>query len=56
MRVLQFAFGKGSGARRHQPHNYPRHCVVYTGTHDNNTTIGWFKGDDLGSNTSDQRE
>lgn len=41
MRVLQFAFS-GDGSRRHKPHNYPRNCVVYTGTHDNNTTIGWF--------------
>ena len=41
MRVLQFAFGD-NGSSRHKPHNYPRNCVVYTGTHDNNTTIGWF--------------
>lgn len=42
MRVLQFAFGKDSLAPKDQPHNYPSHCVVYTGTHDNNTTAGWF--------------
>ncbi|MEG1849779.1 MAG: 4-alpha-glucanotransferase, partial [Oscillospiraceae bacterium] len=26
------------------PHNYTRHCVVYTGTHDNDTILGWFEG------------
>ncbi len=41
MRVLQFAFGEGS-ASFHLPIHYPRNCVVYTGTHDNDTTAGWF--------------
>ncbi|HEX6122232.1 MAG TPA: 4-alpha-glucanotransferase [Ktedonobacterales bacterium] len=41
MRVLQFAFGAGAG-NEHLPHNYERGCLVYTGTHDNNTTRGWF--------------
>jgi len=41
MRVLQFAFQ--AGIRYDQPHRYPRHCVAYTGTHDNNTTRGWFR-------------
>jgi 4-alpha-glucanotransferase len=45
MRVLQFAFMSGSADDHHLPHNYPRNCVVYTGTHDNNTTVGWFKGE-----------
>jgi len=41
MRVLQFAFG--DTARNHDlPHNYTRDSVVYTGTHDNDTTRGWF--------------
>jgi len=44
MRVLQFAFGEGSPANPFQPHNYVRNCVVYTGTHDNDTTVGWFRG------------
>jgi 4-alpha-glucanotransferase len=43
MRVLQFAFGSDPKADDYKPHNYLRNCVVYTGTHDNNTTIGWFK-------------
>jgi len=42
MRVLQFAFGSDAKADEYKPHNYPRNCVVYTGTHDNNTTVGWF--------------
>jgi 4-alpha-glucanotransferase len=43
MRVLQFAFGKDPDAVSHRPHNYPRHCIVYTGTHDNDTTLGWYE-------------
>ncbi|QDU30125.1 4-alpha-glucanotransferase [Anatilimnocola aggregata] len=42
MRVLQFAFGDDAKSLDYRPHNYPRHCVVYTGTHDNDTTVGWF--------------
>jgi 4-alpha-glucanotransferase len=42
MRVLQFAFGDDPKAADYRPHNYPPHCVVYTGTHDNDTTVGWF--------------
>src|SRR5262249_57810009 len=41
MRILQFAFG-GAAEDRLLPHNYERNTVVYTGTHDNNTTRGWF--------------
>lgn len=43
MRILQFAFGDDPKAPDYQPHNYPRNCVVYTGTHDNDTTVGWFQ-------------
>jgi 4-alpha-glucanotransferase len=42
MRVLQFAFG-GDTKNRDLPHNYQPNVVVYTGTHDNDTTVGWFK-------------
>ncbi len=42
MRVLQFAFGDESLENPHKPHNLIRNCVVYTGTHDNDTTAGWF--------------
>jgi 4-alpha-glucanotransferase len=44
MRVLQFAFGSDP-ANPFLPFNYNRNCVVYTGTHDNNTTVGWFEND-----------
>jgi len=43
MRVLQFAFGDDPKSTEYQPHNYPRNCVVYTGTHDNDTAVGWFR-------------
>jgi 4-alpha-glucanotransferase len=42
MRILQFAFGTDAKAADYRPDNYPRNCVVYTGTHDNDTTVGWF--------------
>ncbi len=42
MRVLQFAFS-GDVKNDALPHNYSRNVVVYTGTHDNDTTVGWFK-------------
>jgi 4-alpha-glucanotransferase len=41
MTVLQFAFD-GDATSSHLPHNYSPHCVVYTGTHDNDTATGWF--------------
>jgi len=43
MRVLQFAFGSDAPDDPHKPHNYMQHCVVYTGTHDNDTALGWFR-------------
>jgi 4-alpha-glucanotransferase len=42
-RVLQFAFD-GPNDNPHLPHNYGLNTVAYTGTHDNNTTRGWFEG------------
>jgi 4-alpha-glucanotransferase len=41
MKILQFAFG-GDAEHAYLPHNYPRHCVVYSGTHDNDTVRGWW--------------
>ncbi|MCS7061148.1 MAG: 4-alpha-glucanotransferase [Anaerolineae bacterium] len=41
MRVLQFAFVADTKSA-YLPHNYIRNCVAYSGTHDNNTTVGWF--------------
>jgi 4-alpha-glucanotransferase len=42
MRVLQFAFGDNSPENPHRPYNFVQNCVAYTGTHDNDTTAGWF--------------
>ena len=42
MRILQFAFG-GATEVRFLPHRHERNSVVYTGTHDNDTTHGWFQ-------------
>ncbi|HPQ39208.1 MAG TPA: 4-alpha-glucanotransferase [bacterium] len=41
MKILQFAFGGGSD-NPYLPHHHISRCVVYTGTHDNNTTVGWW--------------
>ena len=41
MKILQFAFGSDA-ANPYLPHHYVRNCVVYSGTHDNDTTNGWF--------------
>ncbi len=43
MKVLQFAFGDHTGTSPHAPHNYEKNFIVYTGTHDNNTTRGWCR-------------
>ena len=42
MKVIQFAFDSREGSD-YLPHTYPTNCVVYTGTHDNETCMGWFK-------------
>lgn len=42
MRVLQFGFGSTEGDRQFLPHNFVHNCIAYTGTHDNDTTAGWF--------------
>ena len=42
MKVLHFAFSSDSN-NNHLPHNYAGDFVVYTGTHDNDTTIGWLQ-------------
>jgi len=43
MNVLQFAFSGDPARNPHLPHNYAENSIVYTGTHDNNTTRGWFE-------------
>jgi 4-alpha-glucanotransferase len=51
MQILQFAFG-GGVARMEAPYRYRRDCVVYTGTHDNDTALGWLHN----SSQPDERE
>ena len=53
MKVLEFAFDSrdSSDASDYLPHNYTRNCVVYTGTHDNETLLGW-----LGSISSEEKQ
>ena len=41
MKILQFAFNGGID-NAYLPHNHTENCVVYTGTHDNDTTLGWY--------------
>jgi 4-alpha-glucanotransferase len=55
MAILQFAFGSDPQAPDFRPHNYPRNRVVYTGTHDNDTTRGWWSGD-VGHTTRSRTE
>lgn len=45
MRILQFAFGDDPKAAEFRPESYPANCVVYTGTHDNDTTLGWYQSE-----------
>jgi 4-alpha-glucanotransferase len=56
MRILQFAFGTDPQADSFRPYNYPQNCVVYTGTHDNDTTVGWFSGVGAGDTTRTSTE
>ena len=41
MKILEFAFDSNED-NDYLPHNYDKNCVVYTGTHDNDTVLGWF--------------
>lgn len=51
MTILQFAFGNDPQAPTFRPHNYPREVVAYTGTHDCDTTIGWWTSAGRGEST-----
>lgn len=43
MRVMHFAFDDDNADHPFRPHQYPAHCVAYLGTHDNDTTVGWYE-------------
>ncbi len=55
MKVLQFAFGRDSGSELYLPYMHPNNSVVYTGTHDNDTTQGWFHAP-LGATTQSREQ
>lgn len=56
MRVLQFAFGNDAKASEYRPESYPPNCCVYTGTHDNDTTVGWFRSEPGEGSTRSREE
>jgi 4-alpha-glucanotransferase len=56
MRILQFAFSTDPQADDFKPFNFPQNCVVYTGTHDNDTTVGWFTSTNEGDTTRSMEE
>jgi len=56
MSILQFAFGGDGQATEFKPHNFPRERVVYTGTHDNDTTMGWWGSTGAGDSTRDAEQ
>ncbi len=51
MSILQFAFGNDPQAASFRPHNYPHELVAYTGTHDCDTTVGWWTSEGRGEST-----
>ena len=55
MRILQFAFG-GDTANHDLPHNYINNSAAYTGTHDNDTTVGWFNSQSGAGSTRNEAE
>ncbi len=54
MKILLFAFDSGE-SNIFLPHHYIENCIVYTGTHDNDTAVGWFKRIEEGERTFAQR-
>jgi 4-alpha-glucanotransferase len=51
MAILQFAFGKDPQGPSFRPHNYSRQLATYTGTHDNDTTVGWWNSSGANDST-----
>jgi len=56
MSILQFAFGTDPQAPTFRPHNYPHELVAYTGTHDNDTTFGWWNSSPARDSTRTQAD
>ncbi|MEW6129005.1 MAG: 4-alpha-glucanotransferase [Acidobacteriota bacterium] len=55
MKILQFGLG-GDARNTYLPHHYPRNAVVYTGTHDNDTVVGWYQEKLQSENPHSRRE
>ncbi len=51
MAILQFAFGNDPQGPSFRPHNYSRQLAAYTGTHDNDTTVGWWNSSGASDST-----
>ncbi len=56
MAVLQFAFGTDAQAMDFRPHNYPRDIVAYSGTHDNDTAVGWWNSGGISDSTRSEED
>ncbi len=56
MGILQFAFGSDPQSPDFKPHNFRRNFVAYTGTHDNDTTMGWWTSDGRGDSTRSEED
>lgn len=55
MRILQFGFG-GDAKNQDLPHNYVKNVAAYSGTHDNDTTVGWFNSHAGEGSTRDEKQ
>ncbi len=47
MRVMQFGFDADPASEKHLPHRFINNCIAYTGTHDNDTTYGWYHSEEV---------
>ena len=56
MKIILFGFGGCDSRSLDLPHNYPVHCLAYTGTHDNDTVVGWFQSKAGEGNTRSEEE
>ena len=56
MAILQFAFGTDPQGPTFRPHNYSRDLVAYTGTHDNDTIVGWWTSSGAGDSTRTEQD
>jgi len=56
MSILQFAFGTDAQGPSFRPHNYQRDLVAYTGSHDNDTAVGWWSSTGAGGSTRTAEE